>query len=187
MSVDSTSWKDVTWEDYLEMCDSKKLYERYKDEWIKDHISDEVMTATEALYENDEDARDLTLTEYVDEFGYSDGSGCPCYDEFMDNEFEVWALSEAIEQYLYERGEYEYSEDRLPWIDEKADGARTEANIRTALYDNPEELLDYFKRECEALNPEDELVAKAKMLIGVVKEYCPEAEKEKAAKPVERD
>lgn len=188
MSLDATSWKDITWGDILIMVDSNELYERYKEEWVKDHISDEVMTATEAMYENDEDAQDMTFTEYVEDSGYADGSIYACYNEFIDNEFEVWALASEIEHYLYERGEYEYPEkDRAPWLDKNGDSTKTEANIRAALTAAPQGLFIYIKRDCAALAPEDELMSKAKLLIKTIEEYCPETGKEKVSKPIERD
>ena len=62
-------------------------YEKYKEEWIKDHISDVEMTATEAAYENDEEAKDMTFEEYVEEYGFANGMLYACFDEFLENEY----------------------------------------------------------------------------------------------------
>ena len=67
------------------MFDEQMLYVAYKQQWIAEHISDEVMTATEASYENNENAKDMTLHEYVENYGFADGSCYADFEEFRDN------------------------------------------------------------------------------------------------------
>lgn len=71
-----------------------EAYEKYKDAWIKEHISDEEMTATEAAYENDEEAKDMTFDEYVQEFGFANGEVYASFDEFLHNEYEEFLENE---------------------------------------------------------------------------------------------
>ena len=63
-------------------------YEEYKKEWIADHIDDVTMTATEAAYENCEEAKEMTFDQYVQEYGFEDGSVYASYSEFIHNEYE---------------------------------------------------------------------------------------------------
>lgn len=63
-------------------------YEEYKKEWIADHIDDVTMTATEATYENCEEAKEMTFDQYVQEYGFEDGSVYASYSEFLHNEYE---------------------------------------------------------------------------------------------------
>lgn len=63
-------------------------YEEYKKEWIANHIDDVTMTATEAAYENCEEAKEMTFDQYVQEYGFEDGSVYASYSEFLHNEYE---------------------------------------------------------------------------------------------------
>ena len=62
-------------------------YEDYKEEWIKTHVSETDMIATEAAYENDEEAKDMTFEEYVEEYGFANGMIYVCFEEFLENEY----------------------------------------------------------------------------------------------------
>jgi hypothetical protein len=74
-------------------------YEEYKKEWIADHIDDVTMTATEAAYENCEEAKEMTFDQYVQEYGFEDGSVYASYSEFLHNEYEeAQKTSEDIER-----------------------------------------------------------------------------------------
>lgn len=64
-------------------------YEKYKNQWIKDHISDTEMTATEATYENNEEAEEMTFEEYLDEYGFSNGECYNTFEEFLHNRYTV--------------------------------------------------------------------------------------------------
>lgn len=61
-------------------------YETYKKKWIEDHIDDITMTQTESLYENCEEAKDMSFDEYVQKHGFADGSCYVSFSEFCDNE-----------------------------------------------------------------------------------------------------
>lgn len=63
------------------------MYEVFKEEWIADHIDDAAMTATEALYENSEESTWLTFEQYVQEYGFEDGSVLPSFAEFLENDY----------------------------------------------------------------------------------------------------
>jgi 5'(3')-deoxyribonucleotidase len=105
----------------------KSDYEEYKAEWIQDHISDETMTATEAAYENNEETKGMTFDEYVEEYGFADGSCYASYDEFFENEyteqneernFDALTLAMELESFMYWRGEYDYpKDDHIRWLD----------------------------------------------------------------------
>ena len=59
----------------------KKAYEDYKNNWIKANIDSETMCDTEALYENcDEISNSTSFTEYIECYGFSDGSK---YSDFI--------------------------------------------------------------------------------------------------------
>lgn len=152
---------------------AEEQYEQFKDEWVKDHIDDVTMTATEAAYENAEEAADMTFEEYVEAYGYENGEIYPSFEEFYDNELPLIQLADEIEQHMFERGEYEFSEDdTIRWI--KDDRESTTTAIRTAIEDEPAPLLDYLADELHELDEGSDDYQRASRLLEGVKEYCEE-------------
>lgn len=86
--------------------DEKEAYEDYKEEWIADHIDSVTMTATEALYENTDEAKDMTFEEYVEEYGFADGSCYASFEEYRNGE--GWEEENGDCEYSSEEEEYEY-------------------------------------------------------------------------------
>ncbi len=144
-------------------------YEDYKYRWTKAHISDEDYCATQSAYENDPEAEGMTFREYVEEFGYADGSCYAGFEEFVQNEFPLYALAEDIEQAMYERGEYDAPEsDRLSWI---GSDAPVDA-VLSSLENDPASLVEYFRKELAVISPEDEWAGKAKECISKIQTLC---------------
>lgn len=163
-------------------------YERYKDAWLKEHITDDIITQTEAAYENDPDAVG-SFADYVEENGYANGERYYSFKEFLDREYRVWAIAEDLEQYMFERGEYYYPErERVKWLGK--DRETSEANIRASIVNEPTVLLDYITNDLAALSPEysvDELRGQAMDLRNRVAGFCDENVKKNDKTVIERD
>lgn len=82
----------------LEELNEEVAYQKYKEEWIKEHISDTEMVATQAAYENDEESEFMTFEEYVEEYGFANGMIYASFDEFLDEEYE----DEEDEEYEFD-------------------------------------------------------------------------------------
>lgn len=144
-------------------------YEDYKYRWTKAHISDEDYCATQSAYENDPEAEGMTFREYVEEFGFADGSCYAGFEEFVQNEFPLYALAEDIEQAMYECGEYDYPEsDQLSWI---GSDAPVDA-VLSSLENDPASLVEYFRKELAVISPEDKWAGKAKECINKIQTLC---------------
>lgn len=193
------------WEDYLEGWyerDEKateKLYERYKHDWITSHVSPDEMRDTELAYEEykkeyieefGEDENLLDFDGYIFEYGYANGMVYVCYEEFLDNELEDYALADTIERYLYERGEYDsgdlkwlaYQTDAEGKATDRPDRAETAARLLGA---NPMDLKKFFETELKlyengTLSGEeyDTLEQMARMLTGEIRDRCPQKDKD---------
>lgn len=75
------------------MIDYSELYEQYKKDWIEAHGSAELMEEAERNYERrDPEDADMSLDEYIEEYGFPNGESWVCYDEFLQND---------IENYIY--------------------------------------------------------------------------------------
>lgn len=152
----------VTKEEILEAYDGlmenrEALYETYKKDWVQEHVDDITMTDTQSLYENSEEATEMTFNEYVEEYGFSDGSMYASFDEFCMNELPTYELADTIEQFMFERGEYEFSDDdTIRWVD-KDSREETTKNIRLAIEnDDLSPLIEYFKDEQSVIDIEDD-------------------------------
>lgn len=82
----------------------------------------------------------------------------------------AFVLAEEIEQFMFERGEYDYSADNLVrWIEENANGERdrneTTSHILEAFKNDVAPLLIYMQGELELMDKEDELIETGKQLI----------------------
>lgn len=194
---------------------ARLFYDDYKNEWALTHITGDIFEKTRSAYEDYKaaavldafegkafpaDAAEddilkevgcLSFEEYVEEYGYTngetDGIIYASFEEFMDNEFEVWALANELESYMFERGEYEYPKyNWLDWLDKDGIREGTEARVRDMLVDDPKRLYDYIKSDSEGLSADDELRLTAKALLEKISEYCSEAPK-KDKTSIERD
>ena len=83
------------------------LYNQYKEDWMKEHIDDVTMTATMALYENTEEAQNMTFDEYVEKYGFDGGQIYSSFEEFVNedlNQYTTWKdkleLSESSTLYF---------------------------------------------------------------------------------------
>ena len=81
----------------LEELNEEIAYQKYKEEWIKEHISDTEMVATQAAYENDEESKFMSFEEYVEEYGFANGMIYASFDEFLDNEYKRFDMSDTID------------------------------------------------------------------------------------------
>ena len=91
----------------------KENYERYKKSWIEDNVDNGLLTSTEALYENcDEIGSNTTFEQYVEQFGYADGSCYYSFDEYLVN-----TLADRIDCYLRENRITEIPESLSAIID----------------------------------------------------------------------
>lgn len=93
-----------------ELSYEERAYEMFKHSWVLQHIDNITMTQTEALYENDEDNNNLhecedttdgmSFDEYVEKYGFANGEIYPCYEEFLDNDFEDFLYYPEIEKMI---------------------------------------------------------------------------------------
>lgn len=182
-----------TIDDQIEKNSLKREYEAYKEEWITDHVSKDLQNQTEAAYENCDEAKDMTFKEVVEKFGYADGSCYASFDEFCDNELPLRKLADGIEQFMYERGEYNYT-NKIQWIEigsdedgfpEVSDKERIETakNILDDLQNDPSPLIEYFKDEVATIDNEDELLVVAKDMLGKLMEQNGEQENDEIDNP----
>lgn len=88
----------------------------------------------------------------------------------MDNK----ELANEIEDFMYDRGEYDYPTDEyVKWIDKEGDRSKTVDNIEKALEKGKNDLIDlkiYIKGEIAAMSQKDELLDFAVILDKVLDE-----------------
>lgn len=146
---------------------AQKLYNIYKKAWIKENISDAEMTAMESRYENDDAAKDMTFSEYVEKEGFADGSIYYTFKEFCAKELASYEFAEKIEQYMFERGEYDFPEsDTIRWISGTDNRHVVIENIHASIANDISPLVDYFNGELAELSEEDELIKVAESIKG---------------------
>ena len=75
-------------------------------------------------------------------------------------------LAEEFEQFLFERGEYDYKTDYVRWINlqfsrvENVDYIAQQIRIK-----NVQPMIDYLNDEITVMDEDDELISKAKYLV----------------------
>lgn len=84
----------------------------------------------------------------------------------------VTTLSDDVEQFMFERGEYDFPEDdTIRWIN-KTQRNSTVENIYNALISNQvEPLKNYFKDQLAEMSDEDELIPEAKRILSALKPF----------------
>lgn len=84
----------------------------------------------------------------------------------------VTTLSDDVEQFMFERGEYDFPEDdTIRWIN-KTQRNSTVENIYNALISNQvEPLKNYFKDQLAEMSDEDELILEAKRILSALKSF----------------
>ena len=84
----------------------------------------------------------------------------------------VTTLSDDVEQFMFERGEYDFPEDdTIRWIN-KTQRNSTVENIYNALISNQvEPLKNYFKDQLAEMSDEDELIPEAKRILNALKPF----------------
>lgn len=92
------------------LSNEERAYEIFKYCWINQHIDNVTMTQTEALYENDESNNNLhecedatekmSFEEYIEKYGFANGEIYPCYEEFLNNDFENFLYCPEIEKII---------------------------------------------------------------------------------------
>lgn len=173
------------------MNEQETVYEIYKKVWAMEHISPVEFTATFAAYENNEEAEDMSFLEYVEEYGFADGSCFASFDEFCDNELSVWEVACRMEDFLWERGEYDYpADDTVCWINADTkfnETARFETVAAIAVAIENEEfksIVEYLESEVATIDEADELGVIAEKLLSDVKTMA-EPEAKTVAEPVQ--
>lgn len=78
------------------------------------------------------------------------------------NTEEIKNLADRIEQYMFERGEYDYETDPIKWIGD--DREQTTQNIQNALENKEKALVNYFEYSNAISDVNDELFSIAKSL-----------------------
>lgn len=84
----------------------------------------------------------------------------------------VTTLSDDVEQFMFERGEYDFPEDdTIRWIN-KTQRNSTVENIYNALISNQvEPLKNYFKDQLAEMSDEDELIPEAKRILNALNPF----------------
>lgn len=77
--------EDVSTERLYNEYNNMLTYTAYKKEWLDSHCSELDMANAEALYENTDEAADMTFEEYIEEYGIN-GMIYSSYAEFCDEE-----------------------------------------------------------------------------------------------------
>lgn len=82
----------------------------------------------------------------------------------------VTTLSDDVEQFMFERGEYDFPEDdTIRWVNKKQRNS-TVKNIYNALISNQvEPLKNYFKDQLAEMSDEDELIPEVKRILNALK------------------
>ena len=111
----TTSLLDVVYsqEDIAQFDETAKqleAYKKYKEEWIKTNVSETDMIATEAAYENDEEAKDMTFEEYVEEHGFANDMIYYSFEEFLENEYKEFSEKSEHEFDINEYDDPDYYE-----------------------------------------------------------------------------
>ena len=79
-----------------------EAYRAYKDSWIEEYISNEVMKQTRAIWENNEELQEMMPFEnYIEEYGFSNGKKYASYKDFLDNKFQN--VIKSKEEKCYEK------------------------------------------------------------------------------------
>lgn len=84
----------------------------------------------------------------------------------------ITTLSDDVEQFMFERGEYDFPEDdTIRWIDKTQRNSSVE-NIYNALISNQvEPLKNYFKDQLAEMSDEDELIPEAKRILNALNPF----------------
>lgn len=84
----------------------------------------------------------------------------------------VTTLSDDVEQFMFERGEYDFPEDdTIRWISKTQRNSSVE-NIYNALISNQvEPLKNYFKDQLAEMSDEDELIPEAKRILNALNPF----------------
>lgn len=118
------------------------IHEALSDRTEQKGIDSCTMTQTETLHENSLQTTETTF-------------------DFYDTEISVHELADKIEQYMYERGEYDFPEDNtIIWI-EKDSRETTAMNIAIAIEEDIFSLDNYFDDELTEIDENDELLTVA--------------------------
>lgn len=137
-------------EDFL-----KEKYEIYKKNWIEDNVDDILLSSTEACYENCNEISDNTsFEEYVEKFGYADGS---CY--YSIDEYIVNTLADRIDCYIDEESITELPENLSAYLN-KSESDKNFAVLKDILKKgDATPLLDYINEEIKAVFSQDTIKA----------------------------
>lgn len=79
---------------------AQELYKQYKEQWVRENVTDDMLTKTEAAYENDPDIdENMTFEAYVEEHGYVcdtafHGICYQTFDEFLKNDYHTFLEKE---------------------------------------------------------------------------------------------
>lgn len=84
----------------------------------------------------------------------------------------ITTLSDDVEQFMFERGEYDFPEDdTIRWINKTQRNSSVE-NIYNALISNQvEPLKNYFKDQLAEMSDEDELIPEAKRILNALNPF----------------
>ena len=65
-------------------------YEKFKEKWVEEHISDEIMEETKAIYDSDEELQKWTsFDDYVEINGFTNGKSFPSFIHYLNDKFYV--------------------------------------------------------------------------------------------------
>lgn len=100
---DNDQWKNIVDEyineKYESLSDDERfveMYEKYKSVWIEEHVGEQLMNETRKAYEErEEEDRNMSFEEYVDEYGFANGFIYSCFKEFLDSD-----ADDCIETYF---------------------------------------------------------------------------------------
>ena len=144
-------FEDAGFKPKNEQADMREDYETYKKEWVAAHINDKILVQTRiaygryTAYENNNDDTNMTIEEYVEKFGYADGSCYACFKEFCDNEYIIRKKDKAYAEFVESECERQWndcqaqSENESKWSEQSDDAKKSYYN---EMYENLKDRYD---------------------------------------------
>lgn len=84
----------------------------------------------------------------------------------------VATLSDDVEQFMFERGEYDFPEDdTIRWINKTQRNSTVENIYNALIFNQVEPLKNYFKDQLAEMSDEDELISEAKRILSALKPF----------------
>lgn len=179
---------DDAWNPHFEA--SLRFIEDYEDIWFE-YMADETGMCLYCKQSDNVYSDEYFIIDENDEFSekyrYEEVDAYDFAPNFISKHTRIEELTSDIEQFMFERGEYEYEDDGV----KASETPEILAENREITFKGIEEtitngdcstIIDYLESELTAMNKEDELCETAKDLLDRIKPYHTKEEKEPVKK-----